>query len=932
MNRFAFSSAVVFVFCALGLASAQGAPWVSTGGPVGGLGYDVRIHPTSKQIMFVTDNYAGVIKSTDRGKSWRPANTGISVRGGPSGDAYTIFSLTIDQNDPNIVWAGTNGDGGAFGVFKSTDGGGTWALKNTGISDGGFGIVFRGFTVQTGNSSVVYAQAELPTAVQGREFNRTTGRVYKSTDGGGSWSLIWSGANLARYLIVDPTDAATLYISTGIFDREAMNSDCAAGILGAGGVGVLKSIDGGANWTAINAGLTDLYVGALRMHPSNPQILFAATGNNACSGGHDGNIVSGLFRTSNGGTSWTKVISNDIFTAVAFSPSSPNVVYAGSARAFYRSTDGGTTWASFSKQSGSEWGPAGIRAGVPIDVVIDPDDANILYANNYGGGVFASTDGARSWKVWSRGYSGAELHAVAVPDTRTAAVYAIGRSGPFVSPNYGLDWVGIGNGDANFPEWYAIAAQPGSPDVVLISDEHQGWMLRSANGGSSFSRVFRQPNADASMSSRRQGFKTIAFAPSSPSVVYAGVAKDRGSVDSSAPVGRVFYRSTDAGVSFTSPGQDLDGKNVHRLVVDRSNARLLWAATSGGIYKSVDQGGTWTLLGLAGKDVLTLAVSPTDASLLIASVRDLGIFVSTDGGASWPGGPFNQGLANANPSVLALVFEPAGAVIYAGDFYSGVYRSMDGGKSWAGFPDAGMTGLRMRSIKDLALANGVLYAATQGGGMFRNGGPAIIPTPVDGDFGSVIVGASSAPLTFTLYNTGVASRALTGRSVGGANAAEFRVQNDGCAALLAPSASCTFDVVFSPSAAGIRTAALNAGSDDPFGASYPIVLRGSAPTPPVDAAPDAGVVDAAVRPDAGAPPDGGADVAAADASGAGGLGGSGGAGGAGGSAGGGGSGGSARSKSGCNCSFGRSESSGAPGWLLVIGAFAVVLARRRSVR
>src|SRR6185436_8209623 len=119
-------------------------------------------------------------------------------------DAYSIFSLTVDPNDPTVVWAGTNGDGGAFGIFKSSDGGATWVQKNSGVTDNGFGIVFRGFTVQPGNSAVVYAQAELHTPVMGREFNRTEGRVYKTNNCGESWSLLWSGANLARHLLIDP--------------------------------------------------------------------------------------------------------------------------------------------------------------------------------------------------------------------------------------------------------------------------------------------------------------------------------------------------------------------------------------------------------------------------------------------------------------------------------------------------------------------------------------------------------------------------------------------------------------------------------------------------------------------------------------------------------------------------------------------------------
>jgi hypothetical protein len=845
--------------------TGRAAPWVSTGGPIGGLGYDVRIHPLDKQTMFVTDNYAGVIKSTDGGKSWRPSNSGITVRGGPTGDSYTIFSLTIDPNDPRIVWAGTNGGNGAFGIFRSADGGESWSLRNTGITDGGFGIVFRGFTVQPGNSGVVYAQAELPTPVQGREFNRTLGRVYKSTNGGDSWSLLWSGDDLARHLIVDPSNPSILYLSTGIFDREASNSNCALGATGAGGVGVLKSTDGGTSWKPLNTGLGDLYVGALRMHPSDHQILFAATGNNACSRGPITGVTSGLYRTTNGAASWDKVVSDDILTTVTFSPSSPGVIYAGSARAFYRSADGGTTWRSFSKPSGGEWGPPGIRAGVPIDATVDPDDPNVLFANNYGGGVFASTDGARSWKVWSRGYSGAEVHALAVPETRPSTVYAIGRSGPFVSPNHGLDWLGIGNGDATFPEWNSVAVQPGSPDVVLISDEHQGWLLRSTNGGSDFKGVLHQGQSDASTATRRQGFKAIAFAPSTPSLVFAAMAKDRGTIDSSTPVGPVFFRSADGGLTFVSPGAGLDGKNVHRLVVDRTNAQVLWAATSGGVYKSVDAGTTWMLLGLAGQNVVAVAVNPSDAKAMIASVKNVGIFTSADGGASWPGGPYNAGVSNPNPAVLALIFEPTGGAIYAADFYSGVYRSTDGGHNWVGFPDAPMSGLSMRAVKDLVLGGSVLYAATQGGGVFRAGGPAVVPTPADGDFGSVLAGASSGARPFMLYNTGPATRALTARTIAGPDGADFQLRGDTCPAALAPRATCAFEIVFTPTAPGLRTAVLNVASDDPFGTVYPVALHGLGGQPPPDAAapPDA-AIDAPVAtasPDAAAieaPLDGGA--------------------------------------------------------------------------
>ena len=710
--------------------TASQTSWVSTGGPLGGLGYDVRINPANKSIMYVTDNYAGVAKSINAGQTWYQANSGISIKGGPSGDAVNIFSLTIDPNNHDVIWAGTNGEGSAFGVFKSTDGGTTWTLKTNGITLGDdIGIVFRGFTIQQDNSNVVYAQAEIPTDVNGWEFNRVKGRVYKTTDGGESWSLIWQGDNLARYLIINPTNPDILYLSTGIFDREAYNSDCTNSL--PGGVGVLKSTDGGGTWTPINNGFTDLYVGSLRMHPTNPQILFAATGNNACSGQYTGNPVSGLFKTADGGAFWTKVITNDIMTTVNFSPSNPNIVYAGSARAFYRSNNGGLTWSSFSKPGDADWGPPGVRAGVPIDIIVDPVNSDVLYANNYGGGVFRSTDGSETWKDWSKGYSGAEIHDLCIPASNSSTVYAIGRSGPFVSSNYGGDWIGIGNGDANFAEWYSVAVKPTNSNLVLIADEHQGVILRSANGGKDFITVFRHPETNPSDPNRRQGFKTMIFSPSAPDVVYAGLAKDRSTFISSPSVGTVIYKSNDAGATFSPMASIIDGHNVNGLVVDPNNSTIVYAATTNGVYKTTNGAISWVHLDSLGtRHIEALAIQPQQPDYLIAGELFGGIWISKDGGTSWTG-PHNSGFNSSNPYISALVIDPKNPdLIYAGDLYSGVYQSLNKGNTWSPFPDSKMSGLMVRAVKDIAINDRVIYVATQGGGVFKYGGGTGIDNPV----------------------------------------------------------------------------------------------------------------------------------------------------------------------------------------------------------
>ncbi|HCO96361.1 MAG TPA: hypothetical protein DIU00_20880 [Phycisphaerales bacterium] len=77
--------------------------WVRTGGPLGGLGYDVRMRPDNPDIMYVTDAWAGVFISTNGGQTWQPSNQGITTRTGESGDAIPVFCLTIDPHNHDTI-------------------------------------------------------------------------------------------------------------------------------------------------------------------------------------------------------------------------------------------------------------------------------------------------------------------------------------------------------------------------------------------------------------------------------------------------------------------------------------------------------------------------------------------------------------------------------------------------------------------------------------------------------------------------------------------------------------------------------------------------------------------------------------------------------------------------------------------------------------
>jgi hypothetical protein len=227
--------------------------WVRTGGPLGGIGYDIHMRPDNYNILYVTDTNAGVNMSADGGNTWSGANTGITARLGLSGDAIPVFCLTIDPHNPNIIWAGTQG---TRGIFKSVDGGNTWTEKDNDITDP-LGSTFRGFTVDPRTSDIVYAAGEIPgsddpTKSYGLSFTLAKGVVYKTVDGGVNWTAIWRGDAVARYIWIDPGNPNVLYVSTGFIDREPMNSNAAT--LSPGGVGVLKSQDGGQTWQVLNHG------------------------------------------------------------------------------------------------------------------------------------------------------------------------------------------------------------------------------------------------------------------------------------------------------------------------------------------------------------------------------------------------------------------------------------------------------------------------------------------------------------------------------------------------------------------------------------------------------------------------------------------------------------------------------------------------------
>ena len=707
--------------------------WVRTGGPPGGLGYDIRYNFDNPDIWYATDNYGGVHISKDDGLNWHQGNQGIPRQSGPSGDAIPVFCLTVDPHNSQILWSGTDMTGH---IYKSTDGGKSWTQKDNGVAIEYDALSFRGFTVDPRTSDIVYAMGETTRYETGDAiWVPKGGVVYKTTDGGENWTLIWDGdipSSLTRYLWVNPENTDILYVSTGIFDRGAVGQvsldQIGSSLDPFGGLGVLKSTDGGETWRTLGKeeGLGNLYVGSLFMDPEDPDILLAATGHNVPEAADEyyrktGSSPAGVYRTTDGGESWTRVIpplpgvGGEVFSAVEYCPSDNQIVYAGSNAAVYRSSDSGITWENVTGETPG-WAPPGGISGNPIDLQCDPRNPDRIFANNYQGGNYLSEDGGKTWKDASNGYTGAQIISLSVDSDHPATVYSSGRNGVWRSTDAGLTWQAILNlsdDQIYFPEWGAIRVDPSLSERIILGVEG---IYHSDNQGQSWSYQ-RMPAVNPMAA-------VIEFAPSNAKVIYMGGASANTMVHPEEFSGQGIAVSKDGGESWESvAGPEFNNVPVMDIAVHPGDPNTVYAATQNGLFKSSNSGEDWTSFpGLPQGASRTVGISPVNTETLFAGIEQIGFFTSQDEGVSWQ--QVSAGL-EPNGSHRDLVFDPSNPqIVYLADLMSGVYRSTDGGTSWEKINN----NLSTRAVTSLSISSDGqhLYAGTNGEGVFRldlNGTP-----------------------------------------------------------------------------------------------------------------------------------------------------------------------------------------------------------------
>ncbi|HCV44390.1 MAG TPA: hypothetical protein DGH68_12955, partial [Bacteroidetes bacterium] len=133
--------------CVLSVVGVQFAlaQWVQVGSGMGQI-WNIQINPTNQQIMYAASNTLGIYKSTDGGNTWAPSISGLLN--------LTVQAMAISGSNPNILFCGTTQTGASNGVYKSTDAGATWTLSNTGITEAS--IAISAIAIDPTNPNTVY--------------------------------------------------------------------------------------------------------------------------------------------------------------------------------------------------------------------------------------------------------------------------------------------------------------------------------------------------------------------------------------------------------------------------------------------------------------------------------------------------------------------------------------------------------------------------------------------------------------------------------------------------------------------------------------------------------------------------------------------------------------------------------------------------------
>ncbi|GAC1648006.1 MAG: hypothetical protein NVS4B3_02940 [Gemmatimonadaceae bacterium] len=635
------------------------------------------VHDGDRITVYVGSASGGVWKSTNGGTTYKPVFDKQSVQ--------SIGAIAIDPKNSKVVWVGT---------------GEAWTRNSTSIGDG----------------------------------------IYKSTDGGDNWINVGlhDSERIAKILI-DPSDPNTVYV-------------CATGRLWSDGDerGVYKTTDGGKNFTKVLKGAnSSTGCSMLSMDPANPKTLFAGMWDFRRKGwtfrsGGDGPHApsgSGLFKSTDGGVTWTELDAKAATglpakpwgrVAVTVAPSKPNIVYAmieaePPKNGLYRSDDGGRTWQARDRSQAMIWRPFYFA-----NVIVDPKNENRVYKPDLS--LIVSVDGGASFSNISGGAHG-DFHDVWIDPASTDHLIAGDDGGLWYSYDAGNKWWKADNlpvsqfyhvsvdmdrpyhvygGLQDNSAWVGASAYPGGitssqwenlyggdgfwvfvdpTDPQYVYAESQGGEIARINRKTHESRPIRPLPEYKEKKLRFNWNSPINLSPTEKGTLYIGA--------------QYLFRSRDYGQTWNRISPDLTTNDPEKQKQEES----------GGVTIDNSAAEMHTT-------IYAIAESPKNSSVIWVGTDDGNVQVTRDAGKTWtnvganvPGLPKNAWVSSVEPSHF-----DAGTVYVTfdlhtfGDMRPHAYRSTDFGKSWSSIvaPDGPVRGYA-HVVKEDLVNRRLLFLGTEFG-------------------------------------------------------------------------------------------------------------------------------------------------------------------------------------------------------------------------
>jgi len=590
---------------------------------------DIKIHPTSSDIVYAACGRDGIYKTMNGGRDWDLILKKDSC----------AYSLGIDPESPEVIYAGfLINTSEEYGLYCSTDGGLTWpdssfqgiavldicfdpdsmqslyAGTSYGIhqsTDGGVTWQFRGPPgVSASIQSLVIVDSHTWYAGSLSD-DRDDGTVYKTVNGGDTWEISYPLGTTVYSLDIDPQNHEILYMAAG----GSMD----------GQEGILKTIDGGETWFSVNTGLTDRMVRDVKVDPMTPNKVYAGT---------DG--LGGIYKSTDGAATWNMIATGMRQTLIqAMDFDRDHTIYAAVGWGTYRdvpcvfkSLDSGLSWLPLATV------PSPYYMTSVWDLAADPDSSGLIYAAGMSHDSDTETDPTLGLLYRSRD-SGATWETLCTQDSLWFLCLAI-------DPVTKILYAGTGGAD--------------STRIYKI--------YRSADRGDTWEPTSGWPSSG-------NPILDIAIDPVSPNILYAGT-------------GGAIFKSTDTGLNWI-PVASMPV--AYTLLIDPNSPYIIYAGCGGtyeyqgGVYRSTNSGTTWEPIGLENYPVTSLTGIFHSHNILYAGTggkfletNGQGVFRSSDSGNTWE--PVNDHLSS--PFVLTLKTDPQlPNRIYAGTMGRGLFQADD---------------------------------------------------------------------------------------------------------------------------------------------------------------------------------------------------------------------------------------------------------------